>query len=356
MRGLYAGLCSLILWSGSALAQTPVYVSHLQGAFQWDLQPFTTENAPESHVLTCGGNSVTVPMPATSTPITDVVPGPGQYTCVLYAQNGAGRQAEPDVPFPLFESGYVPGQPFQLQVLAEPEPPVMASRLQNGITTHSGVTNMTRAFSSNVSSGSLLVVSAARWRSFDSALYIAGDLTKSAGTATIGSPTLHYSAAAGSHQVVGIWSVLVTGSGSLTLQVAHPSGGTYGSVVAAEYSGTWDSSRTEASNTGTGTGAAADSGNATSAGAAVFIGALTTDHSGTPALTEDAAFSLLGEDEDASARIQHAAIERIVASGTTDSASWTIGASTWVTGVVVFKEASGGGGAASSRYHYVANQ
>lgn len=119
--------CGVLLWLCSVAgvsAQTPLPVSHLDAQFQWDLQPYTEENAPESHVLTCDGSSVTVTMPATSIPIRDVVPGPGSYTCTIYAQNAGGRQVEPDVPFPLFESGYTPGVPFQLQVLAEPnEPP-----------------------------------------------------------------------------------------------------------------------------------------------------------------------------------------------------------------------------------------
>lgn len=130
MRTLYAGLLSLCLIV-SASAQTPLLVSHLGAEFHWDLQPFTEENAPDSHVLTCDGSSVTVQMPATSIPIRDVVPGPGSYTCTLYAQNAAGRQVEPDALFPLFQSGYVPRAPFQLAVLAEPTdpggPPIMAT-------------------------------------------------------------------------------------------------------------------------------------------------------------------------------------------------------------------------------------
>lgn len=220
----------------------------------------------------------------------------------------------------------------------------MATLLQNGITTHDGATNFTRALTSDVTAGSLLVVSAAWWKSGDTGPYVAGNLTKSAGTATIDTPVLHYSASPGANNNVGLWSVLVTGGGSLTLQVAN--GGTaYGSIAVAEYSGTWSGSRVEASNSATGTSATVDSGNATSAGAAVFVGAFSSDAPNVSTITQDAAFTLLGEDEDASSRCHLGMAGRIVATGTTDSASWTLQASaTYVAGVVVFIEGAGGGG------------
>lgn len=218
-----------------------------------------------------------------------------------------------------------------------------ASLLQTGITTYDGATNFTRATASNVTAGSLLVVSAARWKSGDSGAYIAGDLTKSAGTATIGTPVLEYTGTpAGSHRV-GLWSVLVTGSGTLTMQVAH-SGTSYGSIVVAEYSGTWDGTRTEDAASGTGSGSPANSGNATSAGAAVFVGSYTSGNGANEAITEDAAFTVLGEDEAGSDRIEHSCISQIVATGTTDAASWSVNGAAWAAGVVVFKEGSGGGG------------
>lgn len=233
----------------------------------------------------------------------------------------------------------------------------MASRLQKEFATFDNVTNMADAFTSNVTAGSLIVVSAARWRSSDSTLYLAGGLTKSAGTATIDTPVLEYSASPGSEYVVGQWSCLVTGGGSLTLQVAHPFGGTYGSVGMAEYSGTWDSSRTEDTASNTGTSTAADSGNATSAGAAVFIGSMSSTNLGNVALTEDGAYLLIGEDQRGDLRAHHSMIEQIVGSGTTDAASWTIGSSSaWAAAVIVFKEAGGGGGGAANSYYYRANQ
>ena len=157
-RFIYGLAIGLFCWA-TASAQAPLLVSHLGAEFQWDLQPFTAENAPESHVLTCGSSSVTVPMPATSIPIRDVVPGPGSYTCVIYAQNTGGRQADPDVPFPLFQSGYVPGAPFQLQVLAEPEEQVMGLGIGQTALASSNGTAVTTASVTTASSGSGIVLS-----------------------------------------------------------------------------------------------------------------------------------------------------------------------------------------------------
>lgn len=220
------------------------------------------------------------------------------------------------------------------------------TRVQTESATVDGATNFSDAFTSNVSAGSLIVVSAARWQSGNNTLYVAGNLTKTAGTATIGTPVLEYSGAPGGSstaQVVGQWSVLVTGSGSLTLQVAH-SGTAYGSIFMAEYTGTWDGTRTEDTSSATGAGSPADSGNATSAGAAVFVGSYTSGVGTNSAITQDAAFTLIAEDESGSDRIEHSFIERIVATGTTDSASWTTAGSDWAAGVVVYKESGGGGG------------
>lgn len=219
------------------------------------------------------------------------------------------------------------------------------TRLQANGSTFENVTNGTHAMVSNVTAGSLLVVSSARWRSSDSTGHVAGDLTKSAGTATIGTPVVEGQGSAGASQRSALFSVLVTGSGSLTLQVAYPGTGCYGSIFVGEFSGSWDSSRTEATNQGFGNSTAIDSGNATSAGAAVFVGSMSNTDSGTPTVTPDAAFEQIGEDENGSVRIVHSAIDRIVTTGTTDSASWTTtGAMDYTAVVAVFKEAAGGGG------------
>src|SRR5574343_1821742 len=117
---LSLGLVLLTLMGGlNASAHAQVLVSHLDAKFRWDVPAFTPENAPDAHVLTCGGSVVTVPMQGTRIAVKDVVAAPGTYQCDLYAQNSAGRQAAPNVPFPSFKSGYVPGAPFMVQVLPD---------------------------------------------------------------------------------------------------------------------------------------------------------------------------------------------------------------------------------------------
>lgn len=133
MRVLLAGLwlCGSV---ASASAQAPLTVSHADAYFQWDVPPYTVteelNDAPESFVITCGALTATVPLPTDQHPVTvvryplvNMLPAPGTYQCDLYAQNSAGRQADPNVPFPLFTSGFVPGSPSQLSVLNEPPPP-----------------------------------------------------------------------------------------------------------------------------------------------------------------------------------------------------------------------------------------
>lgn len=115
------GLLLSLSIGSSALSQTPTLVSHLDASFYWTPGAVdATHDAPDAHVLTCGSIAQTVAMPNVSIPVRDVVPGPGTYMCTLYAQNSAGRQADPDVPFPQFQSGYVPGIPFQLRIIDNP--------------------------------------------------------------------------------------------------------------------------------------------------------------------------------------------------------------------------------------------
>lgn len=165
MRVVFATLW-LVIQVASALAQTTITVSHLDGHFQWNVPPYTVteelNDAPESFVITCGALTATVPMPTDQNPVTvvrypiaDLLPTPGQYQCDLYAQNSAGRQADPNVPFPLFESGYTPSLPGNVAVLAEPSPsPTYAI-----ITRLGSVATFTS--SSNSGSGSVTIPSGA---------------------------------------------------------------------------------------------------------------------------------------------------------------------------------------------------
>lgn len=199
-------------------------------------------------------------------------------------------------------------------------------------------------FPNNVTAGSLLtfVVTASVGTTSDAP--VAADLTKTSGTATIGTVSLdlvdtrliggvYYLHAA-------IYSVLVTGSGSLTMTYANVANATY-FIAGDEYTGSWDSTRVEDTASAQATSTAPSSGDATSAGAALFIGAQGMATGALAGMTPDAAFTQIAENEGSSTQVQGSAISRIVSSGTTDAASWTNDVNQeWLALVVAYKEAS----------------
>jgi hypothetical protein len=219
-------------------------------------------------------------------------------------------------------------------------------------------TDFTKAFASNVAANSLVVVMV--WSSSATA-FVAGDCTKSAGTATIGAVSLDkendFDVGSGEIANAAIWSFLVTGAGSLTVNVAVPDG-SYGTIVIGEYGGSWDSSRLEASAVGqsaTDGSSAADTANMTSAGAALFVGTVCvmgSDSSTT--CTANSPWTNIASENDNTVHQAGAAARNNFASGTTDTAGWTIN----VSGVsnrgytavgAVYKEAAGGGGTVNTQ-------
>lgn len=220
------------------------------------------------------------------------------------------------------------------------------SHVQSTGAAYNNVSSLSVAFASNVTTGSLVVVSAARWVNVGGTTWVAGSCTKSAGTATISTPVMEWTGDSGTKTDGGQWSFLVTNGGSLTVAVAT-NVASYGSIGVSEFSGTWDASRTETGANATGTSSTPSSGDATSAGAALFVGTLNSAHGIAVTITPDAAFTQCYEDEDGGARTPHSFIRQVVTGATTDSASWTFSISgEWVARVTVFKES--GGAAATS--------
>jgi hypothetical protein len=107
----------------------------------------------------------------------------------------------------------------------------------------SDATSISVAFDSDVTAGNLLIVGVMKLRDETTSTdFISGDLTKSAGTATIGTPVLDknesFNFSGGYHWFRGgIWSVPVTGSGSLTLEVDLSDSGSYAIMVINEVAG-----------------------------------------------------------------------------------------------------------------------
>jgi hypothetical protein len=212
--------------------------------------------------------------------------------------------------------------------------------------TQDAAAGVTRAFPGNVTAGNLVYVGCAKYDTGVS--FTAGNCTKSAGTATIGTPTLDVVVQVG-NIAFGVWSAIVTGTGSLTLQIASTAG-TYFALGSDELASTvgWDAARAEASNTGSGNSVTQITGNITSAGAAAFVGGVALDASANVAdFTEQAAFTRIYLETDASLHEPGLTMLRIVASGTTDAieSSTSSGARTYVAAGVAYKE-SGGAAAA----------
>lgn len=214
------------------------------------------------------------------------------------------------------------------------------SKLNNG-----GNNTIDLAYSGNVTNGNLLVV--ALWGFLASAHgpLTAGMCTQLSGTATTATVTLDEKADrtdGANSNLVGLWSVPVTGGGSCTMRV-QITGGSFLCLAVAEVSGV-DVSGTRVNATATtaaGTNVNIASGNVATGGAGIIFGVCSPGNPyGTITLTEDGAFTKIAEQEDDS---QHngSLIYRTVSTNTTDSADWTAGTScSWEAIAVAYKSST----------------
>lgn len=226
----------------------------------------------------------------------------------------------------------------------------VSGQVNSGFADNTG-SGITVAFPGDVTAGNLVVVWGIRFTTASDA-WIAADCTKSAGTATIDTPLMHRQSnlAASNDCAVGIFSAIVTGSGSLTMALGGAAAGSYHFMIVREYSSSigWDASREEATNAAINTTGAPSSGDATSAGEALFVGGVATSTAATTTHTEDGAWTLVAEQEDG-AHMTGSAIDRIVTNATT-AANWTApNTLPWAAAVAVLKEAVAGGIAATAQ-------
>lgn len=224
---------------------------------------------------------------------------------------------------------------------------------QAGGVTVDGSGTISRAYPSNVTVGNVICVAAGKY-DLSSVTFSAGDVAKSAGTATIGAFTLHATDQNGSDlpHNVAVWTALVTGSGSLTLTVTGTAG-SYWWLGTDELTSDvgFDSSREEATAQTNPVGGADSTpqftGNMTSAGGAAFFGAIElSTGSNISDLTEDAAFTRIYREPDGTAHVVGIVMVRIVSSGTTDrieSSSTTTGNVPYIGAGVVLKEIGAAG-------------
>lgn len=223
----------------------------------------------------------------------------------------------------------------------------MSANVQNNSTIVDNAASASLAFAGNVTAGNLLLIYITKYTNAADA-FVLGDLTKSAGTATLGTITMdverQYNATGAEHISAVVYSVPVTGSGSCTFQISSIAN-SYFVMAVQEISGAdIGAARVAGTNEANGASGAPDSGNVTSTAGALFAGVLGTYVVSSTTHTLDAAFTLIVESEDGSAHQSGSIGYRIVGSGTTDSASWTAPTTIpWVAVLAVYKDAAAGG-------------
>ena len=213
-------------------------------------------------------------------------------------------------------------------------------------TTADNTTAVTLAYPNNVVAGNLLVILVTAFKE-SSDPFVLADISKSAGTATLGAFQLDSSVNYNPSPAwvnSAVYSAPVTGSGSCTITVGGAPAGSYFVLALQELEGAdVTSGRLEGQNTGTGATGAPTTGDVTSAGGAAFMGIVGTNTSGATTHTPDGAFTEIAESEDGSTHMTGSAEDRIVTTGTTDAASWTAPTTVdWAAALAVYKEAAAG--------------
>lgn len=218
---------------------------------------------------------------------------------------------------------------------------------QGGGVTFDNVSSASRAFPGNVTSGNTVTGQVSKYDP-SSTGFAAGNLTKTAGSSTIGTVTLRDQAqnATDTAHNAGVFTIPVTGTGSLTLQVTSTAGSyiVFSTDELAASLG-WDSTIQEDTDSAQGNATPQVGGNMTSAGGAAFVGAVAISATGdlTGDLVAQAAFTEIYKEPDGSVHETGVHMIRIVSSGTTDaieSASPANGAQLYAAAGMVLREIS----------------
>lgn len=209
--------------------------------------------------------------------------------------------------------------------------------IQAGGESDDAAASTSRAFASNVTAGSLIVVAVWRWVQAAVDPFVTGDCTRT-GTADLTPFNLDV-ARLGVHtsnEGVGIWSAIVQTGGSLTVTVAGNAGDYWG-IALMEFGGRWGVGRNIGWNSADNSAnASADSGNVATPGPGLIVGVFNSD-ANSVTITEDAAFTVAYESQSASSQ-NGSAIYRLVNSATTDSASWSLSANGWTAAAAAYRE------------------
>ena len=220
-------------------------------------------------------------------------------------------------------------------------------------TSGSGVTSLAHSLGT-LTAGHLVTVKLATVG--DAKTFADGDLTKTAGTATIGAITLSGQVGGnngdGGYTYAVEWSFIVTGTGTCTVTVAGLPSGSYPTLAHESYTSDigWDSARVEdtaGTYSATDGASALSSGDATSAGAALFSATLALNNGAAVTVGTPSGFSAIVDNGSSGATVEViATADDIVTTGTTQAAAWTYSAldgSTYngqAALLVVYKEAA----------------
>lgn len=220
-------------------------------------------------------------------------------------------------------------------------------------------------FSADVTAGNTLIVTAMKHESADSTPFALAHLSKTAGTATLGTIALDVQkvgtgvAGLGSKRAnAAIYRIPVTGSGSLTLTITA-SANSYILLEPVEYSGLaaspLEGTSTNENEGASGPGSAVSpitSGNVTTAGAGLMVGVTSSEcNVNTTFGTLNNSFSQVYKNETTTDN-NGAVADRIVGSGTTSGLSWDQSASNaWVAVAASYAAASGSSAVAPAVYY-----
>lgn len=221
---------------------------------------------------------------------------------------------------------------------------------QTGGTSGAADAAVTKAFAGNVTAGNLILVFGWRYNDTSSTDFVAGDCTKSAGTATIGAITkdvsLAFQYSAPFYIDAAIWSCQVTGSGSCTMRVATGATSSQTTMAIAEFnSSTGTITFLSGTNkTGTGASGAPATASATSTGASIFAGCVGTGTGSTVTHTPGATYTQVYEEEHG-ATLMTGSSEYKIVGATSSTADWVAPTTAqWAAALAVYQESTPAGG------------
>lgn len=215
------------------------------------------------------------------------------------------------------------------------------SEVQKRSTTVSTFNSTTLAYTSNVTSGNLLIIVGNNWRSGGASIAVSDTL----GT----SYTVKQNAF--TNNTTFIIYGIAPSSGANTITLDPTSSGNYAAFTIVEYSGVDTVTPLDVDgSTSTGTSTSASDSLTTTTADALIIGVMGFTTATTITLTPGGSYIQLGEYEDNNAIVAYNAVSRIATSATSYTVDWTMGSSdTWYAQTAAFKAAGGGGASVATK-------